>query len=346
MLQLGVTLKRTASFLLIFLTAFSAYLIFFDKNPYEVVELNFKNKKNTLDGKLILPSKRYDNVPVMIFVHGDGAMPYDAYGYYNSLWRALAKKGIASYSWSKAGVDDSSGNWQNQSMDDRAEEVISAISMLKEYKEINISKVGLIGFSQAGWVLPKVAKKSSLHDIIVLISPAVNWMEQGEFNSRNRLSKRGFSELEIKNILSENTKQTSLLSKLSYSEYLLSVKEGSSAISEDRFQFIKLNWQSDSQQELKNIKTPLLAVFGKDDENINITNSINIYKSELVSNNKDMSIKVFDNAQHALLKTEHFEEQNPGLWFLIKLWFLEDDAFVEGYNDLLVNWAYSRFYGQ
>ena len=63
-------------------------------------------------------------------------------------------------SWDKPGVGDSSGDWHNQSMMNRAEEVVSAIQFLKSRDDIDIDKIGLIGWSQAGWVLPLAASMS------------------------------------------------------------------------------------------------------------------------------------------------------------------------------------------
>jgi len=315
-----------------------SFFIILDEIYYEEVEMNFINKNSELRGKLILPKTKKQSYPLLIFVHGDGAMPYDAYGYYNPLWNALAKNGIASYSWDKAGVENSRGNWEEQSMDDRANEVISAISMLN--KNANINKIGIIGFSQAGWVIPLVSSKVNSHDFTILVSGAINWMEQGGFMTKMSLLKQHYSNQEINDILVESKKRTQILSAQSYEEYIKSNTDTSNVLTENRFNFIKLNWQNDARKNIKYIKTPTLAVFGRDDQNVNISNTIKVYKEEfLKAKNNNLKIKVFNEAQHSLLQSKYFDEQNPGLWFLIKLWFLGDEAFVEGYNKLIVDWT-------
>jgi len=60
-----------------------SFFIILDEIYYEEVEMNFINKNSELRGKLILPKTKKQSYPLLIFVHGDGAMPYDAYGYYN-----------------------------------------------------------------------------------------------------------------------------------------------------------------------------------------------------------------------------------------------------------------------
>ncbi len=68
----------------------------------------------------------------------------------------FAQKNMCVLSWDKPGVEGAEGNWLNYSMADRAALVQSAVQALKESPNLNVGKVGLMGFSQAGWVLPKI----------------------------------------------------------------------------------------------------------------------------------------------------------------------------------------------
>ena len=81
-----------------------------------------------------LPKNKYileEKTPLVIFVHGDGKLGHDAFGYCEHIWNELAKKGIASMSWDKKGIGQSTGKWLNQSIEDRANEVIAAIDFMK-----------------------------------------------------------------------------------------------------------------------------------------------------------------------------------------------------------------------
>jgi len=333
----GVCMRKLKYFIFTLIFFIFGYFLVLEETYYDEVDMSFVGNGSQLTGKLILPKIKKESYPLLIFVHGDGAMPYDAYGYYHSLWNHLAKNSIASFSWNKAGVESSSGNWQKQSMEDRAQIVLSAISML--HKNIDVDKIGLIGFSQGGWVLPLVSSKSEISDFNIVVSGAINWMEQGVFMSSQNLDNQHYSKKELNDILKENRKQTRILSTQSYEEYLQSNINKSNLLDENRFDYIKLNWRSDARENLKNIQSPTLAIFGDSDQNVNIKNSIKVYKEEFEkSNNNELTIKVFENSQHALLKNKYFKEQKPDLWFLMKLWFLGDEAFAVGYNDLIVNW--------
>jgi len=74
--------------------------------------VEFDNSGDTVTGVMVLPKKQSGPFPVAVFVHGDGALPYDAHGYYRYLWKELAGKGIASFSWNKPGINGSAGNWE------------------------------------------------------------------------------------------------------------------------------------------------------------------------------------------------------------------------------------------
>jgi len=324
------------------------YSFFTNDKAYKETKVSFSHNNNYLSGVLIEPKNR-TNFPVVVFVHGDGATPYNVYGYYRPLWNYLAKKGIASFSWDKAGVGDSTGNWGNQSMDERADEVIEAIKMLKKREDIISNKVGLIGYSQAGWVLPIVASKSNYPDFMILISGAINWIDQGKYLTKTRLTRKGFSQIQIEEVLKYEANSNKLLTdSFSYVEYIQTynetypktLKKNSSPMTANRFQFAKLNWHYDARNNLKDITCPTLAIFGDKDMNIDFAESAKIYKEEFnKSKNNNLTIKTFPSADHGILKSNYFDEIIPGIWFIIKLELLGDKAFANGYLNFIAKWV-------
>ncbi len=261
-------------------TVFFAVLALDDSSEYKEQKLSFSFESEQLSATLILPENYPPPHSTAVFVHGDGALPYDAYGYYRPFWNHLAKRGIASFAWDKAGVGSSSGNWLSQSMEDRAEEVIAAIDYLRQRDDIKPESIGLIGFSQAGWVLPLVAQKSPYPDFIVNVSGAVNWLDQGDYMMRVRLREKGLSEVEIQQAIEESRERLWVFEPDSSYEDYLTVGGASEdeLMSEDRYQFAKRNWQSDARESIESIRSPFLAVFGEDDRNVDIAESARVYK--------------------------------------------------------------------
>ncbi len=327
----------------------SSLLLVGCNGKYQKVAVEFKHEENYLSGSLVVPEDRSGPFPIVVFVHGDGALPYDAYGYYRPLWNRLAEQGIASFSWDKPGVGSSQGDWENQSMDDRADEVIAAIEMLKKRTDIAPGKIGLIGFSQAGWVLPLVASKSDYPDFMIVVSGAINWMDQGAYLTETRLAHEGFSDEKIKEAISDfrDSSNKFFSPSFTYDEYFqyyhnnAVLRESSGEpMSLQRFRFVKLNWRYDARESLKDIKGPTLAIFGDQDLNVNVSESVRIYKEIFEeSGNRNLTIKVFSGAQHGLLKNKYFTEIVPGIGFIVKLEILGDDAFTDGFLDFVVNWV-------
>ena len=332
------------------------FLLLSGNKNYEEVALNFSHNSNELSGSLILPKGVDKPSAVAIFVHGDGALPYDAYGYYRPMWEALAERGVASFSWNKAGVSTSTGNWQNQSMDDRADEVIAAIEALKYHKEIKFNTIGLIGYSQAGWVMPLVASKSDYPDFMVIVSGAINWMEQGEYLTKTSMTEAGLSQQQIEEALDGDMHISTILpGASSYENYLEIYEDSYSSVlkthtppmSAERFQFAKLNWQYDARRNLKEIDCPTLAVFGEDDKNVDIANSIEVYQETFAMANKaSFDLKVYPSTQHGMLKSHYFDEISPDLWTVIKLNVLGSEAFTDGYLEFVADWVVEKSHPQ
>src|SRR5258708_30407592 len=67
-----------------------------------------------------------------------------------------------------AGVGGSTGDWNKASFEDLAGDAASAFRYLKTRADIDPKRIGLLGISQAGWVMPLAALREK--DIAFLIS--------------------------------------------------------------------------------------------------------------------------------------------------------------------------------
>lgn len=320
-----------------------------------IPDFNFKYKDLTFnyDGKeiaarLALPENGKSSFPVAIFVHGDGAVNRTGNDEYLYFWESLLDQGIACFSWDKQGVGESQGNWEHQDMKDRALEVIKAIEFLKNRPEVGDNKIGLIGFSQAGWVMPYVSTLSEYPDFIVSVSGAINVFTQGEYLNSIRLEKMGYSKEEISkyNVLKSGMYEQ-MANGMTYEEYKsywyenLRKYEGEDATPDslDRFIFSRYKWP-DARDHLKNIKCPILAIFGGQDLNVDIKESVSIYMGELSNiKHNDFKIEIFPNGTHALLKADKYLFKNPTLLDLI---LYGDSIFADGFINLMATWVKSK----
>ena len=309
------------------------------------------NEGNKLVGDLLLPSGSGPH-PVVVFNHGDGAIPADAHGYYQPLMDAFVSAGVAILSWDKPGVRRSSGNWLNQSMQDRAVELLLMVRLLKQRTDIDSKRVGLWGISQAGWVMPLAVSQSSEFAFMISVSPAISWQEQSQFLTQSRMASEGYSSSEIADALALNEEGIARLkSDSSYESYLSQVAKApkccASVMDKQRWNFVRLNIDTDARPSLLQMKIPVLAIFGGNDLNVDVKHSAQTYEHiKTAANNPDVTIRVFDNADHALYRSSEKRLRGAGaadIWYLIKIGFQGANAFAPDYIDSTVEWALARF---
>nr|WP_304502591.1 CocE/NonD family hydrolase [Brevibacillus daliensis] len=195
--------KITIAIMIIVLLFGGAGLYILKQHSFAMVEqaVEIQTPQGKLTGTLVLPKNYTEKVGLVLFIHGDGEVDSTLDGGYRHIWERIAAAGYASLSLSKPGIGGSEGNWLDQSIDDRAEEARHAIAWAKAQPMIDATKIGTWGASQAGWVIPKLAGKEPL-SFNILVGPAINWLSQGEYNTRMDLQHHGYSEADIEKKLS------------------------------------------------------------------------------------------------------------------------------------------------
>ncbi len=327
--------------ILLILIAFVLRIPNFDFKE-EIITFEYDNK--TLVGNLILPKNQEGPYPLVIFVHGDGAEDRTANGAYSYFFDELSKKGVACFSWDKQGVGESEGNWEHQDMKSRAEEVISAINALKNNKNIASEKIGLMGFSQAGWVMPYVSTLSKYPDFIVSVSGAINVVEQGAYLNELRMIDEGYTNEEINEYKYLKTNMYELIDEgMNYDEYTVywnkNIREyeskDSTSMTKDRFIFSSNEWP-DAREHLVNVTCPVLAIFGLEDLNVDIKNSIEEYNNIFENTDVDYTLSVYENATHALTdyKLAKYSKDLTTLQMILH----GKNIYADGFLDEFVNW--------
>jgi len=327
----------------------------FDLVDSESLDITFEHKDVFLSGTLLLPEGEKP-FPVVLFIHGDGAQDRFAGDSYSLVLNSFLEKGIACFTWDKKGVGESGGNWLHQSMSGRADEALVALQTLKKRDDIDPERIGYIGFSQAGWVIPEIAGESDEPAFYIMVGGAINWLEQSEYITRTRMVSEGFSENDVQQVLSYSALVNELiLSTDSYDDYVLFHKNNPSPkgylanlMSEDRLHFVRLNMNSDITESIKNINKPLLAIWGSDDLNVDAAKSYSTYRearNEMTSG--DVTLLMHQGATHSMLHSKtynyHLVDQWP-LFTLLRYLLEGKDAYSEGYLDVLGEWTHEKLH--
>jgi hypothetical protein len=281
------------------------------------IELNeegiyFESGKFGLSGVLVKPNTP-GPYPVVIFNHGDSAGLIDRYsrGFYRIFWERLTRIGYACLSWDTPGAGESTGTHDFDNLfDERTAIVLSAIEYLKGRPDIDKRRIGLLGHSQAGYIMPMVILKSNDVSFMINVSgPAMNSVEQGAFFLESGLLEKGYSRREANKF-----REMWIKFKYAdtYSEYLKYAKPLNEQgivdiISKEDFQPLAADdqWRYAPLTLLENITIPVLAIFGDRDRNIDAIEDAKLYEKALKkANNKNYHVKLLHNADHSLFESE------------------------------------------
>ncbi|WP_019961924.1 alpha/beta hydrolase family protein [Woodsholea maritima] len=313
---------------------------------YERQDVIIPTPDGDLAAALILPDPGVPLKGCVVFIHGDGPLAAEAYGYYDPFWSAMSEAGYCALSWDKPGVGDSAGQWLDDSMASRAARVETAIAWLREETGLKNTQIHLISFSQGGWVAPKVMAQNPCLASWISVSSAINWQAQGQYMGRVRREEAGLSPAQIEAELDEgarlNARMTEGLSYESYVEEALARGETLDELpSRAQWGFWLRNIKSDSRADLHALTQPVLALFGDHDANVDITDTQAVFDDILADRDAPYQALVFENAEHGLLRSQTlvaYRNDWQAIKTLIALRVQGRSAFAEGVFPAILDW--------
>lgn len=291
-------------------------------------EIRIETPEGAMTGVLAMPKDRTGPVGVVVFVHGDGPTNATYDDAYKPLWEAFADEGYASLSLNKRGIGDSEGSWLEQSMEDRARDTEYAVKWARSQPDLDPNRIGVWGASQAGWVIPKVARDEPQLRFAILVAPAVNWVKQGQYNTRAEMQQAGASAGQIGAAERRDAAVLELLrTGASYETYMKKAGNNeSSPISQERWTFIRKNVEEDSTGELAYFKQPVHLVLGGRDLNVDSDDTEKVYRAQIPK--KRLTVTRLPDADHAMLKRRLSESDTLTALTAV---FMPRELFDEGY---------------
>jgi uncharacterized protein len=151
--------------------------------PYTEEEVVYENKEAgvKLAGTLTLPQSD-GPFPAVILITGSGQQNRNeeiaGHRPFLVLSDYLTRQGIAVLRVDDRGIGGSTGNVSQDTTGDFAGDVLTGVEYLKSRKEIDPSRIGLIGHSEGGLIAPMVAVKSpDIAFIVLMAAPGVTGEE-------------------------------------------------------------------------------------------------------------------------------------------------------------------------
>lgn len=216
--------------------------------PYEIEEIKFLSHQDMLSGSIVFPVVGEIHSAV-VFVHGSGKQKRSI------AWaERFAKEGIAAMVYDKRGVGQSGGQYEReQSVSGKniallADDASAALNALANHPRLQGTRLGLAGISQAGWIVPLVAKNNAVASFLVLWSGPVCKVSEEDIFSKYT------ADLDGKYVPSYDEALTSRKEKYAWPEFL--------------------GRDTNAAENLADLKIPGLWIFGENDGSIPVDLSI------------------------------------------------------------------------
>ncbi len=298
--------------------------------PYYSENVTFENKADNikLSGTLTLPKKE-GKFPVAIIISGSGPQNRDGemFGHkpYFVLADYLTKNGIGVLRYDERGVGDSQGDFETAAINEFSSDVKSAIDYLKTRKDIDPSKIGLIGHSIGGIIAPKVAvENGNIGFIVLMAGPGING-DKIMLSQKAALERlMGYSEMEIEQsqgfvkgaydiILNSNLDNPSLKDSINsfyLNKYgaLLPENQRDALVDQITSYEVVSLIKSEPSVYLEKIKCPVLAINGSKDFQVLPKENLAAIKNSIEKNgNKKVKTVELENLNHL------FQESKTGM---------------------------------
>lgn len=285
--------------------------------------VSFRNGEHTLVGALTLPAAPGPH-PVVILVHGAGPADRTYNSFFVPIREGLLRHNIAVLWYDKPGVPFagqldgpvSEGDWRDQSFDDRASEVIAAVTLLKSRPEIERQQIGVLGYSQGWWAVALAAAQSpDIAFTVCLGGSSVSPAEQEIYRIEHELRDQGGSQEQIDEAIAvfkqglaaalrdEPFEQIEPLFRPYRAEpwYPLLYFPDDARL----WSFLKGVVRHEPQSVLAMLSCPLLIVYGESDSRLPAHKSAALFQELLAqAGNRDVTVRFFPRNDHFMFDVE------------------------------------------
>jgi pimeloyl-ACP methyl ester carboxylesterase len=277
-------------------------------------DVRFSNGDVQLAGTLISPNRGAKH-PAVILVHGSG--PGNHESMLPFAW-FLIRHGIAVLGYDKRGVGGSTGDWNTASFEDLAGDVVAAFEYLKTRRDIDGAQIGLLGVSQAGWVMPLAAVRAKGIAFLISVSgPGIPAAETTIDQARNEMTARGMKPETVERIVGVMKLQYEFARTGRGWEAYAAARESLAARlgrppgtfpgtpNDPYWDFIRRLYFYDPAPTLRRLQVPTLALFGELDNNVLAEKNKAAWDSALrAAGNPDYTSRILPRANHIHLEAK------------------------------------------
>ena len=287
-----------------------------------VEEIRFRFGKFAVVGDLRFPADD-GPYPAIIMVHGDGPATRHGAVNFGPTIEIFQRNGYAVFSWDKPGSGASTGEFDGEhKLTERAAILADGINALVEHPNIDPSRIGLWGISQAGWVMPLTLELTDdVAFMIVVSGGGEDSIEQMVYRfGQMVLSAGGTAEHAalVEQSLSKALKATSYTEYREGMEILLEIPHINARTGIDWDMAEEDEWVPwprnidsflDPMDVIEHTTIPILVLFGEFDRDVDPVQGAEAYEAALQkAGNQDYQIEVIPATGHVFVTLPKYLE--------------------------------------
>jgi uncharacterized protein len=281
-----------------------------------------------LAGTLLLPEGPGPH-PMVVIVHG---AEFGTREKYRLMATHFARRGVAALIYDRRGTGESEGSFAGASFDVLAADALAAVAAMRSRETIDADRVGLLGFSQGGWVIAMAALESDEVAFLIPVSAsgftpaaAAAWL------SGNLLALRGLDE-----------RSTSIAARgwrMMYSSLQLVERGIMPPIPHvPGFWFHSLDPYLESADLWAPVRQPVLGIWGETDCQVPAVESAQALLGALrAGGNQDHTLRVLAGASHGIHLVEPCAHELGGMHH-----HGARSAYAPGFLEGPAEWIHSR----
>lgn len=310
-------------------------------------ELTVAGTDVSLAGRLFLPEGD-GPFPAVVLVHGSGQGRRDG-AWYAEIAGRLAERGIATLAHDKRGVGDSTGEYvEAPDLTVHAGDLVSWVDALHARDDIEGDAIGLMGWSQGGWTAPLAASMTDhVAFVVTVVGPGVSPFEQNVHDKTNQFRATGATEEQVATF--EHTIRL-VWSYIAYGTGREDAQAAWDAVHEEpwfvagyngppmmdrdhllahpRMTSFAEHFGHEPVPVLRQLRVPMLAVFGGADPVVPLDESIAAMKAAFEENGQTLTVKVYPGANHGMQVVSS-----------------DGSHLAEGYPDEVIDWIEAQVRG-
>jgi dipeptidyl aminopeptidase/acylaminoacyl peptidase len=267
--------------------------------PYLAEEVQITtNQGYLLAGTLTIPLNESPPFPAVILITGSHASnrdlvaeneyPINQYRPFRQIADALSRRGIVVLRMDDRGYGCSAGGDINEAtIPERADDIKAGLDYLKDRREIDGNRLGLLGISEGANIGPMIAAADpTIRALVIMAGSAANGREILEWQVRHDTALiEGVTDEERDRILTQR---------------MMDVEEWIAEGKTERWR--KSFVEYDPLPMARNVLCPVLIIHGDRDANVPVEHAHLLAEAMRASGNADVTVRILPNHNHLLLK--------------------------------------------